>query len=225
VFLSFIGIISCQTLIGQPVIVGTDNSVHMYNYDHEYEYGYIIRYGERNYENVSSDDNFISVSLETKSYEEGGSNEKDYQFPIQFYFKSDNLREIKLNKVFIIKNDNKLDVTDRLVFIKRGRDSRDRYFENEIGIENGIIVDNKYFGDNIRSEFPIIIYESTITKKDKEFYIEYDFDVEFKNSHHVNFNNTVKMNRYADKIDNSSFLERVIESAFAWILLILVFGL
>jgi len=135
--------------------------------------------------NPSLENNYFSVHLETRELLRP---KKEDLFPLVFDFWSFNARTIKFNKIIIITKNDRSDVTDRLVLENRRKRS---VIKN---IENGI-VDIAYDDDEFYSDFSITIYESTINRSIKEFYIEYDFDAEFLNGEKKNFNNTVKLTR------------------------------
>jgi hypothetical protein len=74
--------------------------------------------------------------------------------------------------------------------------------------------------DAINSKFSMVIYESTITKKDEKLYIEYDFDVEFINGLHENFTKTINLSR--EKWDARMFeIDNPIGLLFLYLLMLL----
>jgi hypothetical protein len=152
-------------------------------------------YGEIDgpHEDASFGDNYFHVRIESRRVL---SPKKEDQFPLIFYFYSFNISKIQFNKIIIIKESNRLDVTDKLILEGRWDQSNKKY------IYNGII-DIEYADDDIHSQFPIVIYETAITKKDEEYYVEYDFDVEFLNGIHENFNKTVRL--FRTKQENQMF--------------------
>jgi hypothetical protein len=143
-------------------------------------------YGKKDDDNVSLDNNFIRLILNSQ---EIYSPEKEDQFYFLFHFEAFNIKRIHFNKVIIIKENNRLDVTNRLTYVNWMRNYKNTYIDK---IDDGIF-DFEYHDDNFSSAFYILLEESTITVKNKVLYIEYDFDVEFINGHRENFNKTVKL--------------------------------
>lgn len=162
-------------------------------------------YGKKD-DNTSLDNNFICLRL--NSQEIYSPKEKE-QFYFRFHFEAFNIKRIHFNNVIIIKENNRLDVTNRLIYVNWMSNYKDTYINK---IDDGIF-DFEYFEDNFSSAFEILLEESMITKKNNELYIEYDFDVEFINGHCENFNKTVKLIRQ-NKIEEKDSFKDILGKLF-----------
>jgi len=163
-------------------------------------------YGKKDDDNISLDNNFISLKLNSQ---EIYSPEEKEQFYFLFHFEAFNIKRIHFNNVIIIKENNRLDVTNRLTYVNWMRNYKNTYIDK---IDDGIF-DFEYHDDNYSSAFEILLEESTITRKNNELYIEYDFDVEFINGHCENFNKTVKLIKQ-NKIEEKDSLKDVLGKLF-----------
>ena len=163
-------------------------------------------YGKKDDNNISLDNNFIRLILNSQ---EIYSPEEKEQFYFLFHFEAFNIKRIHFNNVIIIKEINRLDVTSRLTYVNWMSNYKDTYIHK---IDDGIF-DFEYLEDDFSSAFEILIEESTITKKDNKLYIEYDFYVEFINGHREKFNKTVKLIRQ-NKIEEKDSFKDILGKLF-----------